>query len=274
MKTQLNTIFIFLLTFSLSAQTVFKDEKTKKYGYKDENSKIIIEPKFIYAENFSEGLALVKLKDFDYGFINKKGQVILKGFSYASSFKNGFAFVNLNRYDFIDKDGKFLIPVKYNLLVESDYPIIDNITLSNDNKFEDFKKDWCCDENDADFFNGLVACTNEEGKCGFFSLKTLTEVTPFEYDRLSKFIELENGKMAAVAKKGDFYGVIDDKNNVLLDFSYDFLAWDTEYYYGNSDKKTIVLVGKQNGNFITEIKRENEFSTIVLCFSNLINRLK
>jgi hypothetical protein len=61
------------------------------YGFTDIFGKEVIETKFEYAENFSEGLALVRLNN-KFGYIDKRGNVIIDlQFEDAESFKNGFA---------------------------------------------------------------------------------------------------------------------------------------------------------------------------------------
>ncbi len=79
-----------------------------KYGFKDESGKIIIQPKYDLAWDFSEGLAMVVLRK-KYGFIDESGnEVIPLTYNYADfSFQNGKVQVKQNgRYFYIDKTGK------------------------------------------------------------------------------------------------------------------------------------------------------------------------
>ncbi|MBE5746172.1 MAG: WG repeat-containing protein [Clostridiales bacterium] len=84
----------------------------ERYGFINENGNIVIEPKFTYAEDFSENLALVKT----YGsnklrFINAKGEneILLGGCSNAKSFKNGLALCEYNKkWALINKKGENL----------------------------------------------------------------------------------------------------------------------------------------------------------------------
>ncbi len=62
---------------------VFYDEKTKKYGYKDNNNKIVVKPIYDSAYAFDDGAAKVSITDKNTGFeklglINKLGQYVLK----------------------------------------------------------------------------------------------------------------------------------------------------------------------------------------------------
>jgi len=67
----------------------FQDEKTNKYGYKDENGKIIIKPVYAIAHEFSEGNYTTVNIGADYEF-NKGG-----------------------KWGIIDTKGKVIIPIKY-----------------------------------------------------------------------------------------------------------------------------------------------------------------
>ena len=49
----------------------------KKYGFIDKNGKVVIEPQFDSASNFSEGFACVK-KDDKWGFIDKSGKMVIE----------------------------------------------------------------------------------------------------------------------------------------------------------------------------------------------------
>lgn len=89
---------------------------SKKYGYKNKNGEVVIEPVYDLAQDFSEGLAAVNLghrkgegrpdrdghpetiiiSDGKWGFINEKGEVIIPiAYSLAHSFSEGLAAVNL-----------------------------------------------------------------------------------------------------------------------------------------------------------------------------------
>lgn len=165
----------------------------------------------------------------------------------------------------VDKNGKFLIPDEYDLLTDSEtIPTVDVW----ENRKQVLLKEDCCDEKDFDFLNGLVPCLKGEKK-GFYDINRQKEAIPFEYDRVGKFIKLEWGSLAAIVKKNGFYGVIDDKNRVLLDFEYTELAWDTKYRLSYDSTITIFLVGRKScGGYITSLTGG------YLVFRNLIDDLK
>jgi len=68
-----------------------RDININLYGFINNQGKYIIEPQFLYAAPFQEGLAVAK-KDKYFGFIDKSGNfVISPEFDYAQNFYNGIA---------------------------------------------------------------------------------------------------------------------------------------------------------------------------------------
>lgn len=81
------------------------------YGYIDETGKFVIQPQFDYATPFSEGLAVV-YNDGHPFFINKQGQKSFEiNFPAVGKFKNSRAKVQTatKKMGFIDKHGKLII---------------------------------------------------------------------------------------------------------------------------------------------------------------------
>ena len=59
-----------------------------KWGYVNQVGKIVIEPQFDDAYNFSKGLAAIKISD-KWGYINHKGEIVIKPqFDDARSFSS------------------------------------------------------------------------------------------------------------------------------------------------------------------------------------------
>jgi len=120
----------------------YMDMELVKWGYMDINGKTIIEPRFSYANKFSEGLAVVQLLErketessykvfTKWGVINKRGEVIIEAkFGRISEFSNGLAKAALPkisifhknyeelkkqiREGYIDSTGSFVIPWELN----------------------------------------------------------------------------------------------------------------------------------------------------------------
>lgn len=88
------------------------------YGYIDSKGNIVIPPKFVRAQEFSEGLAAVQEQGKQLGYINWNGYyVILPQFYYATPFYNGIAYVSAWKVDgktlggaLINKKGEWIVP--------------------------------------------------------------------------------------------------------------------------------------------------------------------
>lgn len=88
------------------------------FGYVDKTGKCVIEAKYVEAEEFSEGLALVRKSsamDMQYGYINEHGEEVIPcKYTRASKFNEGYAWVSESNkwntegefeYYYIDKNG-------------------------------------------------------------------------------------------------------------------------------------------------------------------------
>jgi len=98
-----------------------------KYGYINSKGGVIIEPKYIEPDTFSEGLALVQEQSTvilafsgkctsEFYYIDKKGNKVISlpsEICYAESYKNGMARVQNNKFTwFVNNSGK-IISAKY-----------------------------------------------------------------------------------------------------------------------------------------------------------------
>lgn len=85
-----------------------------KYGFMDTNGLPYIPPKFTYASNFSNGLAVVTIDD-KFGYVNKNGDLIIDyRFDDAQDFMHGRAIVEKDeKVGLIDPTGKFILEPKY-----------------------------------------------------------------------------------------------------------------------------------------------------------------
>jgi len=94
-------------------------------GYKDFGTdKVVIEPRFREAEEFSNGLACVKIFS-KYGYINLKGKLAIKPkYLYANKFSQNVAAVAIKdqadvlKWGFINRRGKYIIEPKYDAVGE------------------------------------------------------------------------------------------------------------------------------------------------------------
>lgn len=103
--------------------------KNGKYGYIDRDGKVSISARFDYAQNFSDGLAKVLIKENGQSitkYIDKRGHYILTvkpAIKESFEFKNGLALAQdyqTKKYGFINKKGVFVIsPIFDNEQIDS-----------------------------------------------------------------------------------------------------------------------------------------------------------
>lgn len=163
----------------------FKPESDSKWGFANEQDKVIIKPQFNYARSFHEDLASVQLdKGGQYGFINKAGEMVIQPqFDYADDFSEGLAAVRIGEHNwgFINKDGEMVIQPKF-------YSV------------------W-------KFSEGLAAVQgHRNGKIGFVD-KTGTEVIKREFYSATNF---KDGKSkVGLTEAGNNHVFIDKKGKVV-----------------------------------------------------------
>jgi len=131
----LTILTLFLVFTPAQAESTLQDDvqlfpimSKAKYGFINQNGKIIIEPqfedtlKFGNGEMFSEGLHSVK-KDDKWGFIDLFGNIVIPfEFTFVKSFSEGLAPVRVTRIEdgiyksywgFINKKGEFVVKPKF-----------------------------------------------------------------------------------------------------------------------------------------------------------------
>ena len=181
------------------------------YIYLDVNGNQAIKTAFGSAQNFNEGFAVVSNSDYEYGVINKKGELVVPfKYYYIAEFKDGFARVELEKkMGFIDKTGKEIVPIIYD---------------------------------DAISFSDGVASVKKNGKRGFVDATgKLIIPTVFDYD-----YGFHSG--TALVSKADKWGLIDKTGKEIIPIMYDVvynLTPDHSLFKVKENNK-IYLVDKNN----------------------------
>jgi len=197
MKSIFLTIIFALFVSSVFAQTenpLFVVIVDDKRGYIDKTGKIVIQPQWGGAGDFSEGLAKVATYEDGYaeGYIDTTGKVVIPlRYKMAQDFSEGLAAVGFGQFGlhnsgdhktgFIDKTGKLVIKPKFR---------------------------------DAIGFSEGLARVYDNGKYGFID-KTGNVVIPLQFEEAGSFSE-----DLACVKIGDKFGFIDKTGKVVIEPKY------------------------------------------------------
>ena len=215
-----------------------KKEVGKKKKYK--TGDVVIPFKYDDVETFSEGLAIVKLKN-EYGFVDKSGKLVVPlKYGTADSFSKGLAVVKLNgKYGYINKNGKEVIPIKYDDVWKFSEGLA-GVRLNVKCGFIDksgkevvpLKYDYV-----SGFSEGLAGVLLNV-KCGFID-KSGKEVVPLKYDYVNDFSEglatvKLNGKCGFIDKSGKV--VVPLKYDAAVDFTEGLAMVQLNRKYGFIDK--------------------------------------
>lgn len=286
-KTTLTILFISLSLLSYGqTQHLFKITQNDKVGYINEKGKIVISPIFLSGNDFSEGLAAVRLNGM-YGFINESGTFVIKpDYDFATNFVHGLTVVYKDGEPlFIDKTGNIALPKTYSGLyfIDAKKGII--TTHSKKQGLIDvYTKQLLIDtvfSSISDFKNGVsivyeyINPTQKQKKkrVGVID-STGNFIVPFgKYETIKPFIE----GYASVEindkrnKDGSTDGVIDTKGNLLFKRPYkensyvdgdfhDGYAKVSLYKYWIPEKKGIFSTSEKNYEGFINLKGEIVFN--------------
>jgi hypothetical protein len=158
------------------------------YGYITPDGEYVIEPQFSGARPFREGLAPAAL-DGRWGYINTRGTFVINpAFTEASTFSDGRAFIRTSSWvwEYIDKSG--------NIIRTDETPSFG--------------------ENDEAMFKDGLALVRDEGSYGYINTSTRV-VIPLQYTEARSF---SDGR--AAIKISDRWGFIDKSRNTIIDPKY------------------------------------------------------
>lgn len=165
-----------------------KGKAGNQYGYINKSGREAVPLKYFGAADFKEGRGLVQLSN-SYGFVDKKGKLVISGYVFAESFEEGLAKVNTNyRSGFVNKEGKEVIRLMY----------------TDANSFHD----------------GLAMVSKGGRKYGYINKKGNSVIKesfnhPGLLDDIGSF---KNG--FAVINKNNWYGMIDKKGKSVVPAKY------------------------------------------------------
>lgn len=198
----------------------------KKYGYINQKNEVVIPAKFDAAQNFSNGLAAVKINDL-WGYINTKGEMVI-----APKYKTIFGFYSTIAKVCIE-EVKFTGP-------EANYIYINQ-------KGEEVPENSV--PGDPVFFDGLKLVKTKEGKFGFENNKGVM-VIPAIYENARDF----NGQGWTACSKVKFglgmMGCINTKGEMIVPFEFGFINYSFGKYICVKTKNGENLIYKTDGTFI------------------------
>lgn len=193
--------------FPYDGPAAYQDGKSGKYGYIDRDGKMVVQAKYDSWNVFCDGKALVEVK-------SQKGDeetVIVKIIN-----KNGKELGSFSKDKYTPLANVFtegLLPVYRTGSKERRLEYLNEkgeveLTVS---------KSECNDNAYYNFVDGYAVFKNSERHCGLIDRKGETIIRP-KYQNL---IPLGNKRFAA--QKNQKYGVIDEEDNTIIDFDYDYI---------------------------------------------------
>lgn len=195
-------------------------ENSKTNGFKvvlltPEGKEIVVEPLAATVHNFSEGLASIQTMDKKYGFINEEGKMVIPAsFSNVGYFKDGLAWAKdvSGKLGFIDKSGSWVIQPEFDAVKSFD-EVSGMARVKKDETWYYVNKAgeplMVDSDHFWDFSEGL--CQGEKNELrGFFDNKG-EWVIEAKFEDAKKF---ENGK--AIVKQNGKWGIINTKGDWLV----------------------------------------------------------
>lgn len=206
-----------------------------KWGYSDENGNVKIKPEFDEARIFITDVTGVK-KNGNFAIINKQGE-LLTDFEFERVGNWGFGLI----YSLKDENRTCYssLGIKVRCIWGCG-----TVNYIRSKKFSTFKE------------NGKIGIYNTEIEIDSLVTKVIYKDTfPAIWNEI-----IENGNGVAAVNKGGRWGVIDDKQNLLVDYKYDCIEIDKsrkmQYCFKTTEKGKVGFVD-ETGKVITEPKYLN-----------------
>lgn len=243
-------------------------ENKELSGIIDNSGKYIVEPKYGSITAFSEGLA--EVEDVDgFKVIDENGKEITsKAYGYISAYKNSRTFFEISapngitHYGYLDKEGKEVIPPKYESA--SDFnnekavvKVSDNyyaLITPNGNTLHSYKFSFV-----GNLGDGLLPFKKQQdGKLGYIN-EAGAIIIPPKYGEAQPF----KAERAVVNTSSDFankYGLIDKAANFIIKPEFNQINYlgKSRFSVGKAFDASSPFLGSRfaiadiNGNFLTE----------------------
>ncbi len=237
---------------------LFPVKSGDKFQYIDGEGKVIINPQFLDATVFRNGLALVKadMKETKYGYINKEGKMVINSiYKSATVFSEDIAWVVQDKGapTSINTKGEVITTLgnASSVFIYKEGLAAFSVTDKNETKWGFVDKTGKVVINPQfkstrNFSDGKCAVQNNDDKWGFID-KEGKIVINYQFDNAREFI---NG--VAVVKSGDKVGTIDNAGKYIINPQFENILYDGEIFltvqgekYGWSDKEGKSIINNQ-----------------------------
>ena len=253
------TVSFCLLDGSPKDMELYNVESYGKWGYINKAGEMMIEPQYLFASDFFNGLALIAVSSKKWGYINKNGQEIIKPqYDQGNDFSEGYAAVRINKkYGYIDILGKVVIDFKYDyaspflggiaaIKIGGKYGFIDKtgkVLISP--IYDDVK----------DLSENMIA-VKENGKWGYIDKVGKTVIKP-TFSNASSFSD----NMAAV-QVGTLWGFIDKSGRLVVTTKYDMASDFNEGLAAVSSNRKLGYIDKQGSIVIPQRYELPDFNNL------------
>lgn len=244
---------------------IVKDGTDNTGLYSAITQKLIIEPQYFEIEGFSEGLAVVKKRKADFGFlwgaVDASGNTVIPiEYDYLGALKEGLMnFEKDNKMGFLDKNNNIVIPAMYydfstfsEGLAAAKVELMGKYGYINKNNNLVIAAEY---EEAGPFYHGFASVAKKKGytlsKVGQKSTtvpgvwtvidKTGKKITDKTYDKVS----LANASGTFVVEQAGKKGVINSSGKIIIPIEYIDVTVDDDGYiiYKTADNKYGLMAG-------------------------------
>lgn len=211
-------IFFLLLSISIYSQNLFPFKENSLWGYKNENSKVVIKPEYYLAKKFINDYAIVGKND-SLGIINKENKVILPFKFNMLQYLNPTTYLYGYQSKYFGEFSIGIIDLNGNKLTP---PLYYNINFRDNKYFVTIK-------NDKEILDGpLSGMKEDETKYGVLDINGKTLI-PVVYD-YSKSVDFD--RIVMTDQKNNMEILFDNRGNKLTNEKFNSINL---FYDGISD---------------------------------------
>lgn len=265
----------------------YRFTENNKQGLVGESGTVIIPPLYdqierIYLYQYTAN-SLVKVKSGGkYGLITESNRTVLPTqYDFIEAWRDTLMAVGTQtprKVGIIDTTGSFIIPADYKWIKQSPtYRSKTTVLADEQNRFHfvDDRYQFILPKpviNYGHIYNtlnllqpksynrkNLMWVQGENGKCGVLNEDTKQLSLPVIYDTIAQRFELPNSTLLCVVKNKK-YGIVNELNQIVVPFEYDFLSLDMQRYNTHFEENKevgfiIALKGKKYGliNFKNQV---------------------